>query len=83
MCSRRNSTIITIIKLSTLCRSVRNMANIERPTFNAEISSVSEFSSIEKANQLCDFLHTVLDKHAPTSLRKVITHSSSPLFESI
>ena len=29
------------------------------------------------------FLRTVLDKHAPPSLRKVITHSSSPLFESI
>ena len=26
---------------------------------------------------------TVLDKHAPPSLRKVITHSSSPWFESI
>ena len=29
------------------------------------------------------FLRTVLDKHAPPSLRKVITHSSSPWFESI
>ena len=35
------------------------------------------------ANQFCDFLRTVLDKHAPPSLRKVITHSSSPWFESI
>ena len=26
---------------------------------------------------------TVLDKHAPPSLRKVVTHSSSPWFESI
>ena len=46
------------------------MANIDRPSFNAELSSVSEFSSVEKANQFCDFLHTVLDKHAPPSLRK-------------
>ena len=30
-----------------------------------------------------DFLRTVLDKHAPPSLRKVITHSCSPWFESI
>ena len=40
-------------------------------------------SSVENANQFCDFLHTVLDKHAPPSLRKVITQSSSPWFESI
>ena len=31
----------------------------------AELSSVSEFSSVEKANQFCNFLRTVLDKHAP------------------
>ena len=31
----------------------------------------------------CDFLRTVIDKHAPPSLRKVITHNSSPWFESI
>ena len=42
-----------------------------------------EFSSVEKANQLCDFLHTVLDKHVPPSLQKVITHNSSPWFDSI
>ena len=41
------------------------------------------FSSVEKANQLCDFLRTVLDKHVPHSLRKVITHNSSPSIESI
>ena len=59
------------------------MANIDRPSFNAELSNVSEFSSVEKANQYCDFLRTVLDKHAPPSLRKVTTHNSSPWFESI
>ena len=68
---------------STLCRTVRNIANIDRPSFIAEVSSVSEFSSVEKANQFCDFLRTVLDKHAPPSLQKVITHNSSPWFESI
>ena len=35
--------------------SVRNIANIDRPSFIAEISSVSEFSSVENANQFCDF----------------------------
>ena len=42
-----------------------------------------KFSSVEDAKQFCVFLRTVLDKHAPPSLRKVITHSSSPWFESI
>ena len=42
----------------------------------------SVFSSVENANQFCDFLRTLIDKHAPP-LRKVITHSSSPWFESI
>ena len=59
------------------------MANIDRPSFNVELSSVSELSSVEKASQFCDFLRTVLDKHAPPSLRKVITHNTSPWFESI
>ena len=68
---------------STMFRTVRNMANIDRPLFIAEISSVLEFSSVEKVNQYCDFLCIVLDKHAPTSLRRVISHSSSPWFKSI
>ena len=74
---------ISVSMPSTLYRTVRNIANIDRPSFSAELSSVSEFSSVEKASQFCDFLSTVLDKHAPPSLRKVITHSSSPWFESI
>ena len=73
----------SVSKPSTLYRTVRNIANIDRPSFIAELSSVSEFSSVENANQFCDFLRTVLDKHAPPSLRKVITHCSSPWFESI
>ena len=74
---------VSVSKPSTLYRTVRNMTIIDRPSFNAEVSIVSEFSSVEKANQLCDFLRTVLDKNAPPSLRKVITHNSSPWFESI
>ena len=73
---------ISVSKPSTLYRTVRNIAN-NRPSFIAELSSVSEFSSVENANQFCDFLRTVLDKHAPPSMRKVVTHSSSPWFESI
>ena len=63
--------------------TVMNMANIDRPSFIVEISSVSEFSFVENANQYCDFSRTVLDKHAPPSLRKVISHNSSVWFESI
>ena len=74
---------VTVSKPSTLYRTVRNIANIVRPSYIAEVSSASEFSSVEKANQFCDFLRTVLDKHAPSSLRNVITHNSSPWFESI
>ena len=74
---------ISVSKPSTLYRTVRNIANIDRPSFIAKLSSVSEFSSVENANQFCDFLRTVLDKHSPPSLRKAITHSSSPWFVSI
>ena len=59
------------------------MASIDRPSFNAEITSVSEFSSVEKLSQFCDSLRTVVDMHAPPFQRKVITHNSSPWFESI
>ena len=74
---------VSVSKPSNLYRTVRNIANIVRPSFIAELSSVSEFSSVEKANQFCDFLCTVLDKHASPSLLKVMTHNSSPWFESI
>ena len=59
------------------------MANIDRPSFIAELSSVSEFSSVENASQFCDSLRTVGDKHAPSSLRNAITQNSSPWLESI
>ena len=74
---------VSVSKPSTLCRTVRNMANIDQPSFIAELSSVSEFSSVAKTNQYCYFLRTVLDKHAPHSLWKVIYHISSPWFGSI
>ena len=74
---------VSVPRPSILCRTVRNIANIDRPSFIAEVCSVSEFSSVENANQFSDFLRTVIDKHAPPFLRKVITHNSSPLFESI
>ena len=42
-----------------------------------------EFPVVEMASQFCDSLRTVLDKHAPPSLRIVKTHNSSPWYESI
>ena len=74
---------VAVSKPSTKYRTVRNIYNISRPSFIAEHSIVSEFSSVEKANKYCDFSRTVLDKHAPHSLRKVINNNSSPWFESI
>ena len=53
---------------STLYRTVWNIANIDRPSFIAELSSVAEFSSVGEANQFSDFLRTLLDKHALPSL---------------
>ena len=46
---------VSISKPSTLYRTVRNMANIDRPSFIAELSNVLEYSFIEKVNQYCDF----------------------------
>ena len=74
---------VSVSKHSTTYRTVRNIANIDRPSLIAELSSVSEFSSVEKANQFCDFLCTVLDKHVHPFLWIVINHNSTPLFESI
>ena len=59
------------------------MANIDRPSFIVELCSASEFSSVERANQYCDSLRSVLDKRAPPSLRKVMNRNSSQWFESI
>ena len=40
---------VSVSRPSTLYRTVRNIANIDRPSFIAELSSVSEFSSVENA----------------------------------
>ena len=74
---------VSVSKPSTLYRIVWNMANIVRLSFIAELSIVSEFSSVEKTNQYCDILRTVLHRHAQSSQLKVIIHSSSPWFDSI
>ena len=75
--------LTVLYKEETVYMTVRNMAYIDRPSFIAELSSATGFSSVEKANQCRDFLSTVLDKHSPAYLMKVINHKSSPWFESI
>ena len=45
---------VSVSKLSSLYKYVRNMDNIDSPSFIAELSSVSDFSSVEKANQYRD-----------------------------
>ena len=72
---------VSVSKPSTLYRTVWNIANIDRPSFIVDVSSVSAFSSVERTNLFCDSLRTVLDRHAPPSLRKVMAHNSSPWFE--
>ena len=72
-CTKSNFNV-SVTKPSTSHKTVWNIASIDRPSFIAELSSVSEFSSVEKAIQFCDYLRTVLDKHAPPSLQKVIAH---------
>ena len=49
----------SVSKPSTLYRTVGNMANIDCPSFIAELSSVSEFSSVVKVNQYHDFAHCI------------------------
>ena len=68
---------VSVSMPSTIFRTAMNMANIDRLSFIVELSSVSEFSSVEKAKQYCDIMRNVIDKHAPPSLRKVTNHNSS------
>ena len=74
---------IRVSKHSAIYRTVRNMANNDNSSVIAELSNISEFSSVENANQFCDFLLTVVDKHSCHSLQKVINHNLSPWFVSI
>ena len=53
---------VSVSKPSTLYRVVRSIANIDRPSFIAELSSVSEFSSVKRQTSSVTSLCTVLDK---------------------
>ena len=57
-------------------RTVRNVTNIDRPSFIVELLNGTEFSSAEKARHFFFFLRTVLNKHASLSVRKVTNHIS-------
>ena len=69
-----------IHKNSTVTDSLESDHYCTKSYFNV---SVSKPSTLYRTVRNIDFLCTVIDKHAPPSLRKVITHNSSPWFESI
>ena len=50
--------------------------------FITEFPNISEFSSVEKAKQFCNFLHTVLGKHASPYLQKAGNGKSYSWFDS-
>ena len=56
---------VSVSMPSNIYRTLLNMANTDRPSFIAELSNVSEFSSVEKVNKYCETLCTVQDKYAP------------------
>ena len=70
---------VSVSQPSTSYRTVRNIASIDRPSFIAELSSVSQFSSLENANQFCDFLRTVLFFFFGVHPLRMTTTSSSTL----
>ena len=72
---------VSVSKPSTLYRTVRTMATLTVHHLLLNFP-VYQFSSVEKANQYCDFMRTILDKHAPNSLRKKQI-TTPPWFESI
>ena len=79
----KKSTVADSLESDNYCTKSNFNFSVSKPSSIAELSRVSEFSSVEKANQFCVLLRTVIDNHAPPSLQKVITHNSSPWFESI
>ena len=58
------------------------IANIDGPIFIAEVSNISDFSTVDKVNQFCHILHTRRDNHVPHSEVKVGNHNSFSLIES-
>ena len=73
---------VSVSKSSTIYWTVRNIANIVRPSFINDPLIASVIIFLWQTSTVT-FLRTVLDRHAPPFLRKVINHNSSPLFESI
>ena len=63
--------------------TVWKIANIDRQSIIAELSSVSEFSSIEMANQFCEFFSTMLSMQTLPYLQKFRKRNCFPWFELI
>ena len=47
---------VSVPKLSTTYRIAGNITNIDRASFNADLSSITELSSVEKANHYREFI---------------------------
>ena len=54
-CCTKSYFNVSVSMSYSLCRTLRNIASIERPSFIAVHSSESEHSSVEKVNQYCEF----------------------------
>ena len=54
---------VSVIKPSTIYRTVRNIANIDCPSFITELSTVSEFLSVEKTKQKKEWLWHLPEKN--------------------
>ena len=52
---------VSVSMPSTQCGTDWNISTFHRLSFIAELSNVSDDSSVEKADQFCDYLRTVLD----------------------
>ena len=83
-----NQTIIALNPTSTFqsLRRLPHTGQLVTLTFNHLLLNFPMLKCIhliKRRSSFVTFLRTILDRHAPPSLLKVITHNSSPWFESI
>ena len=64
-------------------RSVRNIRAIDLIAFRHDVATLAAASSVPSADQLCDHLRSVLDKHAPAAQRKVPQRRSTPWYSAV
>ena len=62
---------------------VRNLRGIDQTSFQSDVANSLRSLSSPSAKQLFDSLQSVLDKHAPPTLRKVPHRRSTPWYSAI